>query len=460
MRIVAVIVAVTSMIAVVGLAVSISNAATTRQIAENASLLHWTNAAQGSAALSRAATNQAILVAAGFEHGFADAAAVERARAEADRSLTILEEWASRAPAILVADVPSLVPGMELFVATSAHVLALVDDGDIDAAVALRDGGFLADYDVVAADLELGQMSVTDLISSNERRASTIALVIRLLVTLLIPGVAIVVYWQIARRQLHRRDVEMDARVAAQREMIAGVSHELRTPLTAIYGYAELLANRELDEDTATVASIIRIIYSEAADLTRMVDDLLTAARIDMDELSFVTREFRPVDEIESVIAPYRRAGHGIGLECEGRTIVADDIRFRQVIRNLVSNAVRYGGEYIVVTGEWTGDRAIFSVTDDGPGIDDDRRSRLFTPFVNHGHDAILSGSVGLGLAVSQVTAQGMGGELSYDDSDGLTTFKLSLPIRDDLPAADPASDIGAIETVRTKDAVVPAIPT
>ena len=97
MRMVAVIVAVTSMIAVVGLAVSISNAATTRQIAENASLLHWTNAAQGSAALSRAATNQAILVAAGFEHGFADAAAVERARAEADRSLTTLEEWASRA---------------------------------------------------------------------------------------------------------------------------------------------------------------------------------------------------------------------------------------------------------------------------------------------------------------------------------------------------------------------------
>jgi signal transduction histidine kinase len=419
--------ALATMVAVIGVAVSVANSATTAQISRNASVLHWANAAGGSSALSRAATNQAVLFALGGESGFADAAAVETAVAEANRSLSVFESWALAIPREVRDTVPDLQAQMIAFAETSGTVLDRLGDADLQGAVAIRDGALARDYQAVSSSIETSVAAITDEISSNERRAQNVALLTRLLVTLLIPAAAVTIYWLIARRQMHRSAVEAEARVVAQREMIAGVSHELRTPLTAIYGFSELLANREVD-DTASISHMVRVINSEAADLTRMVDDLLTAARIDMDELPFVPIEFTPVEEIESVIAPYRRSGRGIGVDCPPLSIVADDTRFRQIIRNLVSNAVKYGGEYVLISGSWDDDHATFSVTDDGEGIDEERQVRLFTPFLNHGHDAILSGSVGLGLAVSQVMAAGMGGSLRYDDSDGLTTFALTLP--------------------------------
>jgi len=426
-RVLALLTAVVVGVVVVGLAVTLTNSASAGRVAENASLLHWTNAAQGSAALARSAVGQAVVFAAGHELGVADDQAFAAAVAEARGSIEAFEEWADVVPAGLSDWRPELGELLEVFGAAGNDVLRLVVAGQGETAAGVRDEAFEAAYGDIAMTIEASQREITDRISSNEDRAALIAQMTRVLVTLLIPAAALIVYWRIARRQLRERRLEMSAKIIAQREMIAGVSHELRTPLTAIYGFSEILLDGDGGDPDAT-AELIRVINTEAADLTRMVEDLLTAARIDMNELTFVATEFTPRDEIATIAAPFERAGHVIGVDCETGTITADDLRFRQILRNLISNAVRHGGPHTMVTGMWDTEGAQFAVMDDGPGVDDALQARLFQPFVNHGEQALLSGSVGLGLAVSLAAARGMGGDLKHDRSDGWTTFTLTLP--------------------------------
>lgn len=111
----------------------------------------------------------------------------------------------------------------------------------------------------------------------------------------------------------------------------------------------------------------------------------------------------------------------------------ADPIRVRQIIRNLVSNALSYGGENVAIDLTKHEDTVIVTVQDDGPGVPDMIVPRLFEPFLDRSDSsATMPQSVGLGLAVSRELARRMGGRLSYRREDGRTTFTLELPARND----------------------------
>jgi len=305
-------------------------------------------------------------------------------------------------------------------------VLQLLGSGDTSKAVEVRDGVVEEAYVSLAATVGANQSLVADRIASNEDRAALVSQMLRLLVTLLIPAVALIVYWRIAKRQLRERRVEMNATVAAQHAMIAGVSHELRTPLTSIVGFSEVLLTDE-PGDQESVTELITVINTEAEHLARMVDDLLVAARVDMDEIAPVPTQIDPRFEIDVVAAPFRRGGEEIHVECASGTVEVDVEMFRHVLRNLISNAVEHGGPSCVVMGTWGDDEVRFTVMDDGTGVDEEIERDLFRPFVNHGERALLSGSVGLGLAVSRALARNMGGELTYARSDGWSRFSLTL---------------------------------
>jgi signal transduction histidine kinase len=411
----------------VAVAVVFAEQSSANRVAENASLLHWTNAAEGSAALARSATGQAVNFGLSYELGAVGDGAVDVALDEAKKSLDGFGGWADSVPPQLLNEAPMLESQLEAFRSSGTEVLQLVGSNEHGAAAQERDSTFEQAYDALAGTLERAQSNVAERIASNQDSAELVALVTRVLITLLIPGAVVVAYWSIARRQLREKQVEMDARLGAQREMVAGVSHELRTPLTAIYGFSEaLLQGNVTDPDEAN--DLLRVINTEAADLSRMVEDLLTAARLDADELTFAAQDFDPRIEIRGVIAPFHRAGHEIRLDCAAMIVNADRVRFRQILRNLISNAVQHGGPGITVSGSRAAGRAVFVVTDGGPGVDDETRSRLFEPFGNAGQKALVSGSVGLGLAVSKAVAIGMGGDLTYDRSSGLTSFALTLP--------------------------------
>lgn len=159
-----------------------------------------------------------------------------------------------------------------------------------------------------------------------------------------------------------------------------------------------------------------------------MVDDLLAAARMDADALTTRPQSVDLAEQIDIVTAPYLRAGEDLDLRPSPVEVYADPLHVRQIIHNLISNARRHGGDTIVVScGERTG-KAVLIVADDGEGVSALAREKLFQRFSNRGREALVAGSVGLGLAISQELAMRMGGHIRYEYLDGWATFSLSLP--------------------------------
>ena len=123
-----------------------------------------------------------------------------------------------------------------------------------------------------------------------------------------------------------------------------------------------------------------------------------------------------------------------ITAQCDPGLVRADRLRFRQVIRNLISNARKYGGPNIRIRGRIEGRTYVCSVIDDGAGIPEELESRLFERFIHQGHQTATKDSVGLGLSIVHALAQGMGGSVRYERIDGETHFLLRLPLANESP--------------------------
>lgn len=415
-------------IGLVAVAVVFANAASARRVAENASLLHWSNATQGSAALARSASTQAILFSLISDTGLTSDEGFETAIDEADETLAIYIQWANNLPSELVAMVPGLPNSLRNLTEALAATNELVRAGQMNGAATFRTDVLDPAYVVASGELQAAQAVIGQQIQENQSGSNVTSQMTQLLVTLLIPAVAVVGYWVIARRQMRDQRIAMDSRLDAEHQMIAGVSHELRTPLTAIYGFSEALLDGNVPEPDEA-QDYLAVINSEAADLSRMVDDLLVTAQLGVKDVSLTALEFDPCSEIASVVVPFQRTGNVITVESSSGAVVADNGRFRQVVRNLVSNAIRHGGSEIVVIGEFEGDTFKCSVADNGDGVPSEIQDRLFQPFANSGEAALVSGSVGLGLSVSREIAKRMGGDLTYHRNTDLTMFSFSIPV-------------------------------
>ncbi len=269
-----------------------------------------------------------------------------------------------------------------------------------------------------------------------------------MIVTLLIPGAAIIIHQLIIRRQYRERRVHMEAQIEAERELnrskddfIAGVSHELRTPLTSILGFSEYLLEFGLVDPTESL-ELISMINEDSAELTRMVDDLLAAARIDADALSYNIMPLELKGEVKHLVDQYRRAGTKIEVVGARTVGLADRSRLRQILRNLISNAERYGGSQIEVDIAVTRGRAVIRVIDDGLGVKPEMVDRLFTRFMHDGEVTLTSGSVGLGLAIARQMARDMGGDITYQRTLGMTLFSVILPLAAPNALPTPHTDV------------------
>jgi signal transduction histidine kinase len=241
---------------------------------------------------------------------------------------------------------------------------------------------------------------------------------------------AIVTIEDVTERVENRRRLE--ELVRSKDEFVASVSHELRTPLTAVVGFAEILAAswRELHQDE--LDTLIGDIARESGEVASIVEDLLVIARADIGRVTLIPDSLRIDSEVERVIAGFAPDEiERISVDVSGGTIWGDPIRLRQVLRNLVSNAIRYGGPEISIASMVVGDLVEVSVSDDGRGIPDDETERIFEPYVRAHRTPTQPASVGLGLAVARSLARAMGGELSYARVADTTCFTLSLPAAD-----------------------------
>jgi heavy metal sensor kinase len=215
-----------------------------------------------------------------------------------------------------------------------------------------------------------------------------------------------------------------------QREFISDASHELRSPLTVLRGRIELLARRRDDEDMREGA---RELLREVTRMDRLVDDLLTLARAERGTL-LQPRRLSVGDLLEDL----RRDMPLLGAErvaISGSSeleISADPDRVAQVLRNLVSNAVRHGGSQgtVTVTARAATGSVRFEVSDEGPGIAADQLDRVFDRFhrTDAGRDRESGGS-GLGLAIAKAIVEAHGGRIGVSSPPGEgATFWFELP--------------------------------
>ena len=211
--------------------------------------------------------------------------------------------------------------------------------------------------------------------------------------------------------------------VRAKDDFVASVSHELRTPLTAVIGLtSELVESVGLDDGIRQ--EMLQLVAEQASEMSNIVEDLLVAARADVGTVDIEIQEVALVDELRATL-------DGLGISVsqpeEVPLVLADPRRVRQILRNLLTNAQRYGGPDLRVVSGSSHRMAWLEVRDNGEGIPDEEAERIFEPYVTSGG----RGSVGLGLAVARQLAELMGGSLEYERSGGESSFRLQLPVGD-----------------------------
>jgi PAS domain S-box-containing protein len=223
--------------------------------------------------------------------------------------------------------------------------------------------------------------------------------------------------------------------LAAKDQLIASVSHELRTPLTAVVGYAHLLNDEASGLSPAERKEMTASIVSQGTDLANIIEDLLVEARADTDTLTLARV---PVDIRAQTAQVLENLDAAARVELVGPSprALADPARVRQIIRNLITNALRYGGDRIQARVEDTGSSVRLIVSDNGPGVPLEEQDLIFAPYHRAHTSKGLTASVGLGLTVSRRLAILMDGDLAYRHENRECIFQL------DLPRVDPQASL------------------
>jgi signal transduction histidine kinase len=210
---------------------------------------------------------------------------------------------------------------------------------------------------------------------------------------------------------------------------LASVSQELRTPLTAVLGYANLLAEPDPNLDEALRRAMVRDMTDQAWDLAGIVEDLLAVARTEIGELHVVDVPVNLVANVAQVIESMGGQGQSVLVKGDARiTGIGDPARFRQIVRNLLSNAFTHGLEPVRVEIHANETHAALRVIDRGPGVPDALSDSIFNRYVNGG-DTHAPGRVGVGLWIAKELTSVMGGQLTYRRVAGETVFQATLPL-------------------------------
>ncbi len=428
--------------AVIAMAALFSSARSSVEVAGQGTRGIYDEAALSAAATTRNRALQAFLVDSAAEVGAAQHSELSDAIDAVSAGIGELQTRVTRLQSELAEPGQNrpIEDAANEFVVSVNGLLSILDSGvGADASDLERiDQGYQGLAELLAADRDLAVHQL-ELAQDDAGRIANAA---RFLVAFSIPlGLVIAFRRSIRRRQ---RQLELENKLARQTEIaehkddfIADVSHELRTPLTSIYGFASTLLDESVASDPELTNEFATLIAMEADELSRMVDDLLTAARADDDALGFRREEVDPKTEVEAVLAPMRAVGIDVASNVASVPVKGDRLRLRQVVRNLVSNAHKHGEPPIVVVGRMNGLRYVLTVADNGPGVPPDLENRLFERFIHQGREGLVTGSVGLGLSIAQLLTRRMGGDLTYRRKNDVTTFVIELPLWVDLASPE-----------------------
>lgn len=235
-------------------------------------------------------------------------------------------------------------------------------------------------------------------------------------------------------------------------QFVAHMSHEMRTPLNAMLGLTEMLFETQLDPDQA---EMLQTIQAAGRGLMSLVNDLLDLSRVEAGATELDISAFRPdrvVDEVCQLLEP---GAHKKGLHLQrsveaglrGRSFVGDPHRLRQILLNILGNAIKFTETGTVeVSLQWETDAEELQVwvRDTGPGISAEDIQRIFEPFAQVGLARTHEGT-GLGLTISRRLAELMEGRLEVESRPGIgSTFRVFLPF-------DPSEPATSLRTPRMK---------
>lgn len=241
-----------------------------------------------------------------------------------------------------------------------------------------------------------------------------------------------------AEDEKQEQQANLEALISSKDQLIASVSHELRTPLTSIIGFTELLLTERDTLSTDDLSEMIQTVAAESTDLAGIVEDLLVAARTDLENVPI---RLEPIDLGALTQASLKRlsaSDPSSTLPVSGSAMAfADPNRVRQIIRNLVTNVRRYGGPTAHIEVGQNGQWSSISVHDNGEPVASEDQDLLFEPYGLSGANKPNRQSVGLGLSVSRRLANLMGGTLVYRHDGAESIFELSLPAHGESPHQD-----------------------
>lgn len=220
----------------------------------------------------------------------------------------------------------------------------------------------------------------------------------------------------------------------AKSRYVVGLSHELRTPLNAVLGYAQVL---ERDESIPPQRqNAIRVIKRSADHLSGLIDGLLDISKIEAGKLQVYSNEIHLPDFLDQIVEMFRPQAQAKGVAFEHsrpanlpRYVRTDDKRLRQILVNLVSNALKFTDQGAIrLDVAYRSQVATFTVSDSGQGIQEKDLSRIFEPFQRGGAEHGRMPGLGLGLTITRLLTQTLGGEISVTSEWGKgTEFRVRL---------------------------------
>ena len=325
----------------------------------------------------------------------------------------------------LLAAVLAVILGIRLFVrpveelAAAAHNVA---EGDFTERVPVRStdevGALAQAFNTMSARLE-------GMVGSLERRVKARTSDLEEAAT---QREELIAQLEVKNAEMAKIQGQLEDHIRSKDKFLGAVSHELRTPLTSVLGFVAVLRDqgRTLTEEEG--AEFLALIGEQGQDMADIVNDLLVAASGDPAGLVVDSSPIDIAVDIRKLLDHIPEVSPRVELSGGPAKAFADPVRVRQIVRNLLTNAGRYGGGDVEIGITGGSDSIVVEVRDNGQGLPEDEWETVFDPYVRSHHREGQPASVGLGLTVSRMLARRMDGDLSYRYEDEHSVFELVLP--------------------------------